>query len=55
MWKPPIARCPTSFCASSISERFVVVGEVLRALEDYNRHTSKFLRVQNVVETEESP
>jgi GGDEF domain-containing protein len=34
--------------ASSISERFVVVGEVLRALEDYNRHTSKFLRIQNV-------
>jgi hypothetical protein len=33
----------------------VVVGEVLRALEDYNRHTSEFLRVQNFVETEESP
>ena len=32
---------------ASISERFVVVGEVLRALEDYNRHTSKFLRIQN--------
>ena len=24
-----------------------IVGEVLRALEDYNRHTSKFLRIQN--------
>jgi GGDEF domain-containing protein len=31
----------------TVSERFVVVGEVLRALEDYNRHTSKFLRIQN--------
>lgn len=31
----------------SISERFVVVGEALRALEDYNRHTSRFLRIQN--------
>jgi GGDEF domain-containing protein len=32
---------------ASVTERFVVVGEVLRALEDYNRHTSKFLRIQN--------
>jgi GGDEF domain-containing protein len=31
----------------SMAERFMVVGEVLRALEDYNRHTSKFLRIQN--------
>ncbi len=32
---------------ASVTERFVVVGEVLRALEDYNRHTSKFMRIQN--------
>jgi len=31
----------------SMSERFVVVGEALRAMEDYNRHTSRFLRIQN--------
>lgn len=31
----------------SMEERFVVVGEALRALEDYNRHTSRFLRIQN--------
>jgi GGDEF domain-containing protein len=31
----------------SIADRFVVVGEVLRAMEDYNRQTSKFLRVQS--------
>ncbi len=31
----------------SISDRFIVVGEVLRALEDYNRQTSKFLHIQN--------
>jgi GGDEF domain-containing protein len=31
----------------SIADRFLVVGEILRALEDYNRQTSKFLRVQN--------
>jgi GGDEF domain-containing protein len=30
-----------------ISERFMVVGEALRALEDYNRQTSRFLRIQN--------
>jgi GGDEF domain-containing protein len=30
----------------SVSERYVVVGEAIRALEDYNRHTSKFLRIQ---------
>lgn len=29
------------------AERFVVVGEALRALADYNRHTSHFLRTQN--------
>lgn len=31
----------------SMSDRFVVVGEALRAMEDYNRHTSRFLRIQN--------
>jgi GGDEF domain-containing protein len=31
----------------AISERFVVVGEALRALADYNRHTSQYLRTQN--------
>jgi GGDEF domain-containing protein len=31
----------------SISERFLLIGEVLRALQDYNRHTTRFLRVQN--------
>ena len=30
----------------SISEQFLVLGEALRALEDYNRDTSKSLRVQ---------
>ncbi len=30
----------------SISEQFMVLGEALRALEDYNRDTSKSLRVQ---------
>jgi GGDEF domain-containing protein len=32
--------------AMSIADRFVVVGEILRALEDYNRQTSKYLRIQ---------
>jgi GGDEF domain-containing protein len=31
----------------SMSEQFILVGEVLRTLEDYNRHTTKFLRIQN--------
>jgi GGDEF domain-containing protein len=31
----------------STSERFILVGEILRALEDYNRHTTKFLRIHN--------
>ena len=30
----------------SISERFVVVGEVLRSLAEYNRQTGKFLHIQ---------
>lgn len=30
-----------------ISERFVVVSEALRALADYNRRTSQYLRTQN--------
>lgn len=31
----------------TMADRFMVIGEVLRALEDYNRLTAKFLRVQN--------
>lgn len=30
-----------------ISERFLLIGEVLRALQDYNRHTTRFLRAQS--------
>ena len=31
----------------SLSDRFLVVGEVLRALEEYNRQTTKFLSIQS--------
>jgi GGDEF domain-containing protein len=33
--------------ALSISDRFMVVGQILRALEEYNRQTGNFLRIQN--------
>jgi GGDEF domain-containing protein len=32
----------------SNSDRFVVVGEALRTFEEYNRHTTRFLRTQTV-------